>query len=91
MNMFLRWMVRKDNKGVDFGLWEAIRPSQLLIPLDIHVERVARQLGLLKRPQVDWTAVLELSDQLRGFDPEDPVKYDFALFGMGVLEKNRHS
>jgi uncharacterized protein (TIGR02757 family) len=91
MNMFLRWMVRKDNKGVDFGLWEGIRPSQLLIPLDVHVERVARQLGLLKRLQVDWTAVLELSDQLRSFDPEDPVKYDFALFGMGVLEKNRHS
>jgi uncharacterized protein (TIGR02757 family) len=88
MNMFLRWMVRRDHKGVDFGLWDCIRPAQLLIPLDVHVERVARRLGLLQRPQVDWAAVLELSGQLQRFDPEDPVKYDFALFGLGVLEKN---
>lgn len=87
LNMFLRWMVRKDNKGVDFGIWERISPSQLLIPLDVHVDRVARNLGLLERKQTDWQAVLELSEVLRSFDPMDPVKYDFALFGMGVLGK----
>jgi len=87
LNMFLRWMVRKDDKGVDFGLWNSISPRQLLMPLDVHVDRVARQFGLLKRKQRDWQAVLELTDSLRAFDPEDPVKYDFALFGMGVLEK----
>ncbi len=85
LNMFLRWMVRKDPQGVDFGAWQRIRPSQLLIPLDVHVERVARQLGLLERTQVDWRTVLELSAQLRQLDPEDPVKYDFALFGLGVV------
>ncbi|NBC07407.1 MAG: TIGR02757 family protein [Bacteroidetes bacterium] len=85
LNMFLRWMVRRDNKGVDFGIWANIHPRQLLMPLDVHVERVARRLGLLKRKQVDWQAVLELTEQMRRFDPEDPVKYDFALFGMGVL------
>lgn len=85
LNMFLRWMVRKDNKGVDFGIWDRISPSQLLIPLDVHVDRVARNLGLLERKQTDWGAVLELSEVLRGFDEGDPVKYDFALFGMGVL------
>ncbi len=84
LNMFLRWMVRKDDAGVDFGIWQTIRPAQLLIPLDVHVERVARRLGLLQRPQADWRAVLELTENLRAFDPEDPVKYDFALFGMGV-------
>lgn len=87
LNMFLRWMVRRDGHGVDFGHWRAIRPAQLLIPLDVHVERVARRLGLLKRPQTDWKAVLELTENLRAFDPDDPVKYDFALFGIGVLEK----
>lgn len=87
LNMFLRWMVRKDDTGVDFGLWHGISPGQLLIPLDVHVDRVARQLGLLQRPQTDWQAVLELSNNLRAFDPEDPIKYDFALFGLGVLEK----
>jgi len=87
LNMFLRWMVRKDNKGVDFGIWKEIKPSQLLMPLDVHVERVARRLGLLERKQRDWKAVLELSERLRAFDPQDPVKYDFALFGSGVLEK----
>lgn len=85
LNMFLRWMVRKDKAGVDFGIWENIRPAQLLIPLDVHVERVARRLGLLQRKQTDWQSVLELTENLRAFDPDDPVRYDFALFGMGVL------
>ena len=87
LNMFLRWMVRSDHRGVDFGLWKNIQTSQLLIPLDVHVERVARRLGLLTRKQTDWKSVLELTDNLRNFDPTDPVKYDYALFGMGVLEK----
>lgn len=87
LNMFLRWMVRRDEAGVDFGLWRQISPAQLLIPLDVHVERVARRLGLLQRPQTDWRAVLELTENLRAFDPNDPVKYDYALFGMGVLER----
>lgn len=89
LNMFLRWMVRTDTAGVDFGVWKAIRPAQLLIPLDVHVERVARRLGLLRRKQTDWQAVLELTQNLRAFDPEDPVKYDFALFGLGVLENKK--
>jgi len=84
MNMFLRWMVRKDNCGVDFGLWNKISPAQLLCPLDVHVDRVARRLGLISRKQTDWKTVLELTENLRLFDPEDPVKYDFALFSMGV-------
>jgi uncharacterized protein (TIGR02757 family) len=83
LNMFLRWMVRRDDRRVDFGLWTKIRPAQLLIPLDVHVDKVARQLGLLSRPQTDWKAVLELTDTLRQFDPDDPVRYDFALFGLG--------
>lgn len=87
LNMFLRWMVRKDEKGVDLGLWKRIKPDQLLMPLDVHVGRVARKLGLLERKQSDWAAVRELTANLRAFDPEDPVKYDFALFGMGVLEQ----
>lgn len=87
LNMFLRWMVRRDDKGVDFGCWSSIRPDQLVMPLDVHVERVARRLGLLQRPSRDWEAALELTRRLREFDPEDPVRYDFALFGMGVLEK----
>jgi len=86
LNMFLRWMVRRDDNGVDFGLWRKIKPSQLMIPLDVHVERVGRQLNLLNRKQRDWKAVEELTKNLRAFDPEDPVKYDFALFGLGVLE-----
>jgi uncharacterized protein (TIGR02757 family) len=85
--MFLRWMVRRDNCGVDFGIWQTIKPSQLLMPLDVHVERHARRLGLLERPQTDWQTVLELTENMRQFDPEDPVKYDFALFGMGIAEK----
>ncbi len=88
LNMFLRWMVRSNDRGVDFGLWTRIRPAQLLIPLDVHVERVARALGLLERKQRDWLAVIELTDKLRALDPEDPVKYDFALFGLGALEKS---
>lgn len=82
--MFLRWMVRQDDRGVDFGDWTRIRPNQLCLPLDVHVERVARHLGLLKRKQCDWKAVEELTAAVRRFDPEDPAKYDFALFGMGV-------
>ncbi|MCB9326195.1 MAG: TIGR02757 family protein [Lewinellaceae bacterium] len=85
LNMFLRWMVRQDDKGVDFGLWKQIRPGQLLIPLDVHVDRVARKLGLLHRKQTDWKALMELMEVLRSFDPEDPGKYDYALFGIGVL------
>jgi uncharacterized protein (TIGR02757 family) len=83
--MFLRWMVRQDDHGVDFGLWQQIRPRQLLMPLDVHVDRVARKYGLIERKQTDWRTVLELTEKLRAFDPEDPVKYDFALFGLGVL------
>ena len=82
--MFLRWMVRQDNRGVDFGLWTRLRPDQLVMPIDVHVNRVARQLGLLTRPQTDWKAALELTETLRQFDPADPVRYDFALFGLGV-------
>jgi uncharacterized protein (TIGR02757 family) len=84
LNMFLRWMVRKDDKEVDFGIWDRIPTSALMMPLDVHVERVARHLGILKRKQRDWHTVVELTESLRLFDPEDPVKYDFALFGMGV-------
>lgn len=84
INMYLRWMVRKDDHGVDFGIWKKINPSQLIIPLDLHVGNVARQLGLLSRPVNDWQAALELTAGLREFDPTDPVKYDFALFGAGV-------
>jgi len=87
INMFLRWMVRKDEKGVDFGIWKSINPSDLQCPLDVHSGRVARKLGLLNRKQDDWKAVEELTGQLRTFDPKDPVKYDFALFGLGVFEK----
>jgi len=86
INMFLRWMVRKDNTGVDFGLWKKIKMSQLSCPLDVHSGNVARKLGLLKRPANDWKAVKELTDNLKKFDSKDPVKYDFALFGLGVFE-----
>lgn len=87
INMFLRWMVRKDKIGVDFGIWNKIKPAQLLCPLDVHVDRVGRKLGLINRKQTDWQTVLELTENLRSFDPTDPVKYDFALFGIGVLDK----
>jgi len=87
INMFLRWMVRNDNAGVDFGLWKNLSPSQLSCPLDVHSGKVARKLGLLYRTQNDAKALLELDTYLRKLDPEDPVKYDFALFGLGVFEK----
>lgn len=87
INMFLRWMVRDDDTGVDFGIWKEIEPSQLLCPLDLHVDRVARKLGLISIKQTNWKAVLELTENLRRMDKNDPVKYDFALFGLGVLEK----
>jgi uncharacterized protein (TIGR02757 family) len=89
INMFLRWMVRRDKRGVDFGLWTAMSPKQLLCPLDVHSARVARKLGLLSRNQDDWKAVIELTENLRFLDPEDPVKYDFALFGLGIYENYR--
>ncbi len=87
INLFLRWMVRRDSKGVDFGIWEEIDPADLYIPLDVHTGNVARQLGLLKRRQNDWKAVEELTGVLKRMDPSDPVKYDYALFGMGIHEK----
>jgi uncharacterized protein (TIGR02757 family) len=87
INMFLRWMVRKDNKGVDFGIWDKIKTSALVCPCDVHVERVARKLGLITRPKPDWQTAVELTQNLKQLDPIDPVKYDFALFGLGVIEK----
>ncbi len=87
INMFLRWMVRPDTKGVDFGLWKGIQPGQLSCPLDVHSGNVARKLKLLKRKQNDAKALTELDENLRKLDPKDPVKYDFALFGLGVFEK----
>ena len=85
--MFLRWMVRSDKSKVDFGIWKKIKPSELMCPLDVHVENVARQLHLINRKQRDWQTVVELTEALRKFDPKDPVKYDFALFGIGVSNK----
>ncbi len=87
INMFLRWMVRNDAAGVDFGIWKMVHPSQLSCPLDVHSGNVARKLGLLQRKQNDAKALLELDNSLRKLDAEDPVKYDFALFGLGVFEK----
>ncbi len=87
LNMFLRWMVRKDNNGVDFGLWNNIKPKDLICPCDVHVDRVARKLGLIQRKQTDWQTAVELTNELLKFDSADPVKYDFALFGLGVDEK----
>lgn len=87
INMFLRWMVRNDNFNVDFGLWKNIPASALMMPLDVHTGNVGRKLGLLQRKQNDWKAVVELTGNLSLFDAEDPVKYDFALFGLGVFEK----
>ena len=86
INMFLRWMVRNDNSGVDFGIWQSLSPAQLSCPLDVHSGNVARKLGLLKRKQNDGKALLELDTALRKLDTTDPVKYDFALFGLGVFE-----
>lgn len=87
LNMFLRWMVRNDGKGVDLGIWKNISPSQLICPIDLHVARVARKFKLLKRKQTDWEAAVELTGQLKKMDKDDPVKYDFALFTLGVAER----
>lgn len=87
LNMFLRWMVRKDNYGVDFGIWNELKPSQLICPVDVHVARVAKRFNLLQRKQTDWNAAVELTRYLRTLDADDPIKYDFALFGLGVIEK----
>lgn len=87
INMFLRWMIRQDPSGVDFGIWKSIPPSTLSIPLDVHTGNIARKLGMLNRKQNDAKALLELDINLRKLDPEDPVKYDFALFGLGAFEK----
>lgn len=89
LNMFLRWMVRNDGRGVDFGLWKKISPAQLIIPMDLHVSRVARHFRLLITDRVDWNASVRLTEALRTMDPVDPVKYDFALFNLGVEEKYR--
>lgn len=86
INMFLRWMVRKDNCGVDFGIWYSIGMEELNIPLDVHTAAISRSLGLLNRKQNDWKALDELMQHLRTFDPKDPSKYDFALFGIGAFE-----
>lgn len=87
LNMFLRWMVRSDSKGVDFGIWKSLKPADLICPTDVHVDRVARKLGLITREQVNWQTAVELTGRLREFDAADPVKYDFALFGLGIEEK----
>lgn len=84
LNMFLRWMVREDDKGVDFGLWKRIPQSALICPIDVHVDRTARKLGLITRKQSDWKTAVELTENLRLLDAKDPVKYDFALFGLSV-------
>lgn len=89
LNMYLRWMVRHDDRGVDFGLWRNIAPHQLICPCDLHVDRVARRLGLIQRKPTDWQTAVELTENLRQFDPEDPVRYDFALFGLGIEERMR--
>ena len=85
--MFLRWMIRFDDRGVDFGIWKRMEPASLICPCDVHVDRVARRFGLIDRKQTDWQTAIELTDHLREFDANDPVKYDFALFGLGVEEK----
>jgi len=87
LNMYLRWMVRKDAKGVDFGIWNNISPADLVCPVDLHVARVARSFGLISRKQTDWETAMELTSALRRMDKNDPVKYDFALFSLGVTEK----
>jgi uncharacterized protein (TIGR02757 family) len=87
LNMFLRWMVRSDKQGVDFGIWKKISAADLICPVDLHVSRVARRFGLISRKQTDWSTAMELTRSLRVMDKNDPVKYDFALFGLGVMEK----
>ncbi|WKV10688.1 TIGR02757 family protein [Marivirga harenae] len=86
INMYLRWMVRQDDRGVDFGIWNNIKTADLICPCDLHVDRVARKLGLIQRKQTDWQTAEELTAGLRKMDSNDPVKYDFALFGLGVME-----
>ena len=85
--MYLRWMVRQDKNGVDFGIWKKISPADLICPVDLHVSRVARRFGLIHRKQTDWQTAMELTHALRAMDTDDPVKFDFALFGLGVMEK----
>jgi uncharacterized protein (TIGR02757 family) len=87
LNMYLRWMVRQDKNGVDFGIWKKISPADLICPVDLHVARVARRFGLISRKQTDWETAMELTRALRAMDIDDPVKFDFALFGLGVTEK----
>ncbi|HSZ34269.1 MAG TPA: TIGR02757 family protein [Puia sp.] len=87
LNMYLRWMVRTDKNGVDFGIWKNISAADLICPLDLHVARVARKFGLISRKQSDWETAMELTRALRSMDKNDPVKFDFALFGLGVAEK----
>jgi len=87
INMFLRWMVRKDRRGVDFGIWNNMRPDQLICPLDFHTGNVGRKLGMITRKSNDWKAALQLTEGLRKLDPHDPVKYDFSLFGLGIYER----
>ena len=87
LNMFLRWMIRSDQNKVDFGIWKNFSPAQLICPIDVHVARVAYRFNLLQRNQIDWTAAVELTTNLRQLDRADPVKYDFALFTLGVAER----
>ena len=87
LNMYLRWMVRHDQQGVDFGIWKSIQPAELICPIDVHVARVARSLGIITRKQTDWLTAIELTEYCRSLDSKDPVKYDFALFSLGVIEK----
>lgn len=87
INMFLRWMVRDDKRGVDFGIWKSIKPAQLMCPLDVHTGNVGRALGILARKQNDWKSVIELTDSLRRYCPEDPVRFDFSLFGLGAYNQ----
>lgn len=89
LNMYLRWMVRRDRAGVDFGCWKRISPADLIMPMDLHVQRIATRLGLMDTERSDWNSALELTNSLKQFDPIDPVKYDFALFGMGVMENQK--
>jgi uncharacterized protein (TIGR02757 family) len=86
LNMYLRWMVRNDSRGVDFGIWKNISPAQLICPIDVHVARVARNFQLIKRKQTDWETAKELTGYLLTLDKDDPAKYDFALFGLGAIE-----
>ncbi|MGD9329623.1 MAG: TIGR02757 family protein [Cyclobacteriaceae bacterium] len=90
LNMYLRWMVRKDQSGVDFGIWKKIKMKDLICPIDVHVDRIARRLSLIRRKQTDWLTAVQLTENLKKLDPEDPVKYDYALFGLGVIEKALH-